>query len=92
MPGLDLPLLPPQTSPSNLLSTVAASSGHSQAQSQQSAAAMPEGVTIAGFKPAVHVMSTKTRPKRLSLLGSDGKTYTFLLKVTPISDKKRAEA
>lgn len=40
-----------------------------------------EAVTVAGFKPAVHVMSTKTRPKRIGLVGSDGKTYTFLLKV-----------
>lgn len=39
------------------------------------------GVTVASFKPAVHVMSTKTRPKRLGIVGSDGKTYTFLLKV-----------
>lgn len=41
----------------------------------------PGGVTVASFKPAVHVMSTKTRPKRLGMVGSDGKTYTFLLKV-----------
>jgi PI-3-kinase-related kinase SMG-1 len=40
-----------------------------------------EGVTIAGIAPAVQVLHTKTRPKRLSLLGSDGKRYDFLLKV-----------
>ncbi|KAL0054989.1 hypothetical protein WJX82_005498 [Trebouxia sp. C0006] len=37
-------------------------------------------VTVASFKPSVHVMSTKTRPKRIAMLGSDGRTYTFLLK------------
>ena len=40
-----------------------------------------ELVTVANFKPSVHVMSTKTRPKRIGMLGSDGRTYTFLLKV-----------
>ena len=39
-------------------------------------------VTVASFKPSVHVMSTKTRPKRIAMLGSDGRTYTFLLKVS----------
>ena len=38
-------------------------------------------VTVAGFGRQVHIMSTKTRPKKLSLLGSDGKSYNFLLKV-----------
>ena len=38
-------------------------------------------VTVAGFGQQVHIMSTKTRPKKLSLLGSDGKSYNFLLKV-----------
>ena len=38
-------------------------------------------VTVSSFKPAVHVMSTKTRPKRIGIVGSDGRTYTFLLKV-----------
>ncbi len=38
-------------------------------------------VTIAGFGRQVHIMSTKTRPKKLGLLGSDGKSYNFLLKV-----------
>ena len=38
-------------------------------------------VTVASFKPSVHVMSTKTRPKRIGIVGSDGRTYTFLLKV-----------
>ena len=38
-------------------------------------------VTVSSFKHAVHVMSTKTRPKRIGIVGSDGRTYTFLLKV-----------
>ena len=38
-------------------------------------------VTVSSFKPSVHVMSTKTRPKRIGIVGSDGRTYTFLLKV-----------
>ena len=38
-------------------------------------------VTVSSFKPSVHVMSTKTRPKRIGMVGSDGRTYTFLLKV-----------
>ena len=40
-----------------------------------------ELVTVAAFKQSVHVMSTKTRPKRIGMIGSDGRTYTFLLKV-----------
>lgn len=42
-----------------------------------------EIVTVSSFKAPVHVMSTKTRPKRIGIVGSDGKTYTFLLKVCP---------
>ena len=38
-------------------------------------------ITVSSFKPSVHVMSTKTRPKRMGIVGSDGRTYTFLLKV-----------
>ena len=38
-------------------------------------------VTVSSFKASVHVMSTKTRPKRIGIIGSDGRTYTFLLKV-----------
>ena len=38
-------------------------------------------VTIAGFKHEVTVLPTKTRPKKLSILGSDGEIYTYLLKV-----------
>ncbi|GAB4817948.1 hypothetical protein N2152v2_004994 [Parachlorella kessleri] len=38
------------------------------------------GVTIQAILPAVHVLHTKTRPKRLTLLGSNGNQYEFLLK------------
>jgi len=43
-----------------------------------------EAVTIARFNHEVTVLPTKTRPKKLSILGSDGETYTYLLKVGPI--------
>jgi PI-3-kinase-related kinase SMG-1 len=37
-------------------------------------------VTIAGVFPTLSALPTKTRPKRLELLGSDGAKYVFLLK------------
>jgi len=37
-------------------------------------------VTIAGVFPTLAALPTKTRPKRLELLGSDGAKYVFLLK------------
>ena len=36
--------------------------------------------SIASFAPSFTVIRTKTRPKRLRILGSDGVTYPFLLK------------
>ena len=39
-----------------------------------------EVVAIRRFSPAVKVMSSKQRPRRLAVLGSDGAEYTFLLK------------
>ncbi|KAG0055166.1 Serine/threonine-protein kinase smg1 [Gryganskiella cystojenkinii] len=38
------------------------------------------GVTIQSFEQQVVVIPTKTKPKKLSLLGSDGKRYTYLFK------------
>lgn len=38
------------------------------------------GLTLAGVSPDVLVLGTKTRPKRLQLLASDGSRHTFLLK------------
>ncbi|KAL5704997.1 non-specific serine/threonine protein kinase [Ranunculus cassubicifolius] len=37
-------------------------------------------VTIASFSEQVTILSTKTKPKKLAILGSDGQTYTYLLK------------
>ncbi|OMO92217.1 hypothetical protein COLO4_17776 [Corchorus olitorius] len=37
-------------------------------------------VTIASFSEQITILSTKTKPKKLVILGSDGKTYPYLLK------------
>ncbi|CAK7329774.1 unnamed protein product [Dovyalis caffra] len=37
-------------------------------------------VTIASFCEQVTILSTKTKPKKLAILGSDGQKYTYLLK------------
>ncbi|KAF7810932.1 serine/threonine-protein kinase SMG1-like [Senna tora] len=37
-------------------------------------------VTIASFHEQVTILSTKTKPKKLAILGSDGQMYTYLLK------------
>lgn len=37
-------------------------------------------VSIAGFQPSLQVMSTKQRPRKMTMLGSDGRVHTFLLK------------
>jgi len=42
-----------------------------------------DAVTVEAVAGDVVVLATKTRPKRLRLLGSDGRTHTFLLKVPP---------
>ena len=59
------------------------SAGSSPAEGWEAPPTLVAGalVTVAGFGRQVHIMSTKTRPKKLSLLGSDGKSYNFLLKV-----------
>ncbi|CAO3569235.1 unnamed protein product [Mortierella alpina] len=38
------------------------------------------GVTIHSFEQQVVIIPTKTKPKKLTLLGSDGKRYTYLFK------------
>ena len=43
-----------------------------------------EVVNIASFAPTLSVFSSKQRPRKLSMLGSNGKEYTFLLKGTLI--------
>ncbi|XP_052179665.1 uncharacterized protein LOC127792986 [Diospyros lotus] len=41
----------------------------------------PQGiVTIASFTEQVAIISTKTKPKKLVIVGSDGQKYTYLLK------------
>lgn len=37
-------------------------------------------ITISSFSEQVTILSTKTKPKKLVLLGSDGQKYTYLLK------------
>ena len=37
-------------------------------------------VTIASFSEQVAILSTKTKPKKIVILGSDGQKYTYLLK------------
>ncbi|KAG0220242.1 Serine/threonine-protein kinase smg1 [Mortierella sp. NVP41] len=52
-------------------------------QSSQIAIPSPNqgtGVTIQSFDQQVVVIPTKTKPKKLTLLGSDGKRYTYLFK------------
>ncbi|KAF5727229.1 hypothetical protein HS088_TW22G00918 [Tripterygium wilfordii] len=41
---------------------------------------LPGIATIASFAEQVMILSTKTRPKKLVMLGSDGQRYTYLLK------------
>lgn len=36
---------------------------------------------VHSFLPTLYVLHTKTRPKRVTLLGSDGQQYKYLLKV-----------
>lgn len=41
----------------------------------------PQGlVTISSFYEHVNILSTKTKPKKILILGSDGQNYTYLLK------------
>ena len=37
-------------------------------------------VTIAAFAPQLHVITSKQRPRKLTIHGSDGAEYMFLLK------------
>jgi phosphatidylinositol kinase/protein kinase (PI-3 family) len=39
-------------------------------------------VTIAAFAPQLHVISSKQRPRKLTIYGGDGAEYMFLLKVS----------
>ncbi len=47
----------------------------------QDSSDIPEAaVTIARFDPTVEMLPTKTKPKKLCFLGSDGRRYMYLLK------------
>lgn len=39
-----------------------------------------ERCTIAGFEETVTILATKTRPKKLTIRGSNGQSYIYLLK------------
>lgn len=88
IPGLTSTHPLPPTHPQYPSGMPHSSSGSLQQPEQDPSIAEPyqissaDLVTVASFKPSVHVMSTKTRPKRIAMLGSDGRTYTFLLKVS----------
>jgi len=41
-------------------------------------------VMIASFVPTVNVITSKQRPRKLTIKGSDGKEYRFLLKGMPL--------
>jgi hypothetical protein len=43
-----------------------------------------EVVKIAYLAPSLSVITSKQRPRKLSMFGSDGKEYTFLLKGTDL--------
>ena len=42
-------------------------------------------VTIAAFAPQLHVITSKQRPRKLTIHGSDGAEYMFLLKARTLS-------
>ena len=44
-------------------------------------------VTIAAFAPQLHVITSKQRPRKLTIHGSDGAEYMFLLKVCLLSSR-----
>lgn len=43
-------------------------------------------LTIVGFGEEVDLLKTRTRPKKIRLIASNGRSYTFLLKVVHIHD------
>ncbi|XP_024923755.3 uncharacterized protein LOC107435549 [Ziziphus jujuba] len=49
-------------------------------ESDRSIGSLQGIVTIASFFEQVAILSTKTKPKKLVILGSDGQKYTYLLK------------
>ena len=51
-----------------------------------------EVVKIASFAPSLSVIMSKQRPRKLSMFGSDGKEYTFLLKGTRAVSRVRVRS
>jgi FKBP12-rapamycin complex-associated protein len=51
-----------------------------QSSGQQPSASNSEVVQIRSFAPSLTVFSSKQRPRKLTIFGSDGKEYAFLLK------------
>ena len=49
-------------------------------------------VTIAAFAPQLHVITSKQRPRKLTIHGSDGAEYMFLLKARPAAWSQRRAA
>lgn len=49
-------------------------------ESDRSSSNLEGIVTVASFFEEVAILSTKTKPKKLVMLGSDGQKYTYLLK------------
>ncbi|KAG2500586.1 hypothetical protein HYH03_001354 [Edaphochlamys debaryana] len=65
----------------SLWPTVADAAGSGSGPSGSGSGSGPGGgVTVAGVGSRVVALPTKTRPKRVELLGSDGRRYGFLLK------------
>lgn len=56
------------------------STGSSKVAGSPVALATSAEVCIMRFDPSITVLGTKTRPKKMTLWGSDGRAYTYLLK------------
>lgn len=49
-------------------------------------------VTISAFAPQLHVITSKQRPRKLTIHGSDGAEYMFLLKACTALDLPACDA
>ncbi len=47
---------------------------------ESSSTAVGSGVSLYSFQCQVECMLTKTKPKKITMVGSNGRLYTFLLK------------
>ena len=72
VPGQTAPLLP--------TSSLGAADSSVDLEAAGPVARGDYAVTIDKFGPTVEILRTKTKPKKLTMVGSDGRTYTFLLK------------